>query len=127
MSGIRGTLAAVVLSSAIGSSGCNFNPEYDYVGNIGGDQVKFSSHILSGNFLKIIKPDGIQIKYYAGADLQVDTVYINVDRGNTTGYTYRYSRSSSNETVKKVITDAQERFDSYLTKIIEIKTKSLRE
>jgi hypothetical protein len=116
-------LSAILLSSAVGSSGCNQNPEYHFKGKIGEDQVRFyEGSIFGENNLEVIKPDGTIIRFYDCRNFRVDIITI-ISGDNTT----RYDSFTSDEALKKVIADGQKQFDSYLRRIIEIQTRSLRE
>ncbi|HLC81237.1 MAG TPA: hypothetical protein VJH68_01135 [Candidatus Nanoarchaeia archaeon] len=119
-----GTLAAVVLSSAIGFGGCCLNPEYNFKGKIGEDQVRFYERgIYGANHLEVITSNGDIISYLdSNDDFQLDRV--NITSGENTAVYFSHSK---NEAVKKVLAEAQKRFESYLAKIIEINTRSLRE
>ena len=120
---IKKTLGAIVLASAIGVASCRNNLEYSFNGKIGEEQVRFYESINGrDNTLDVIKTDGSEINFYDyDDDLKLDWIRITA-RGNTS----TYNASSSNKEVIKIMKEAQEQFDNYLKKILEINTAPLR-
>ena len=118
-------IVPIVLAAALTSCTIEDLRQYDFHGKIVEDSVSFCYLILGGpiNIMNVTKPDGRNIAYvdHQKGDLKVEYVRI-INGDQETKYT------PDNYIGKEVLEEAQKQFDSYLEKIIEIKTaKALKD
>lgn len=110
----KGLLAGAV---ALGVAGCDNKTEYHFDGKIGKEQVKFYEANISSNYLEVVKENGVKVEYrdVLNDNLKLDGLKITKE-GVITWYW-------DDVVGKDVLAKAQEQFDNYLEKIIEIKRK----
>jgi len=120
---IKKTLGIIALASTIGLAGCANNPEYTFNGKIGEEQVKFYEEEFGEyNILKVVKADGSIIRYVDNTKNDLKIEYVEIKVGDNTT---QYYLTSKNPIAAGIAQKAQEKFDSYLEKIMEIQTAPL--
>ncbi len=106
---------------SFGVGGCSNHPEYIFKGKIDGEFVEYYDDANNNNDLFVIDKNRNEILYTdKNNDLSIDTIQITTG-GNTT----YYHSDSTNEDVKKVIKKGQEKFDFYLSRIMDVQTAPL--
>ncbi|MBW6442198.1 hypothetical protein K0A97_00230 [Patescibacteria group bacterium] len=123
---VKNTLTGIVLAGALalGVGGCTANPDYNFEGKIGEEQVKFFERngCDCSFFLEVLKPNGNKIKYAFDENSNLDYFQITVGDSTT-----KYSAYSPNPVVTGMVRKAQKELDFYLTRIIDLEAAPLNE